>query len=205
MSSIEDTADGLFAVNTKTKLGASFVGAAMAARNFGYANRQLVAAKVVEILRRRFADQVVSDAEQLRHVDHVAFESLGEGIRSRRGLQPLSPHRPVFITGGEHTHAYLCTTGGNGALVDNLCCHGSPVREAAGLPTSIWTDPLFGTDPSQVRRWSAEMMSNTDIQDTRFWSDVLNLESVVSYLRTSDTAQPLARLRPFMNYRETAL
>jgi tRNA-splicing ligase RtcB len=205
IASIEDAADGLFPVDISTAEGKAFLGAAMAARNFGYANRQLVADRVVRILRRRFSAAVVSTGKQLRHVDHVAFEAVGEGIRSRRGLQPLHAERLVFITGGEHTLGYLCSTGPNSPMVDGLCCHGAPVRDVEKITPHISDDPSYGIESNVVLYWAANMASNTSFDYRRFWSDVANLESVMAYLRHADIAHPAARLRPLLNYREKHL
>jgi len=204
-ASIDDAADGLFPVDISTPEGKAFVGAAMAARNFGYANRQLVADRIVRILRRRFGAAVVSEGKQLRHVDHVAFEAAGDGIRSRRGLQPLHEERPVFITGGEHTLGYLCGTGASSSMADELCCHGAPVRDIDDITPRIWDDPAYGIDPNAVLRWAGTMASNTSFGHRRFWSDVASLESVMAYLRHADIAYPVVRLRPLLNYREKHL
>jgi hypothetical protein len=205
VSSVQDTADGLFAVDLRTNEGRAFIGTAMAARNFGYANRQIVADKVTEILRRRLAPHVTADAKQLRHVDHVAFEAVSGGVRSRRGLQPLRADHPVFITGGEYAHGYLADTGANSAIGDDLCCHGSPVRDADAFPVSIWRDGDQGVNPNAVRDWALTMAANTEFETARFWSDVSNLELVMAYLRRADVIRPTAVLRQFMNYREVHL
>jgi len=205
IASIDDAADGLFPVDISTADGKAFVGAAMGARNFGYVNRQLVADRVVRILRQRFSAAVVSDGKQLRHVDHVAFEMVGEGVRSRRGLQPLHKERLVFITGGEHTLGYLCSTGANSSMADDLCCHGAPVRDVEEITPHIWDDPDYGIDPNVILCWAGKMASNTSFNYRRFWSDVANLESVIAYLRHADIAHPAARLRPLLNYREKHL
>ena len=206
ISSLEDVTDGLFAVDLSTSKGQALVGAAMAARNFGYVNRQLVADRVTEILRCRFRQYASAPATQIRHVDHVAFETVGERIRSRRGLQPLHRDRPVFITGGEHTHAYLCASGPNGWVGgDGLCCHGAPVRDTTDLPYHLWTDLGSGIDLGSASGWSRTMVANTALQARRYWSDVSSLETVVAYLWRSGIAHPTVRMRPLMNYRETNL
>jgi tRNA-splicing ligase RtcB len=205
ISTIQDAADGLFAVDITTRDGSAFIGTAMAARNFGYANRQLVADRVVAVIRQQFSKETVTSAVQVRHVDHVAFEAVNGGsIRSRRGLQPLIPGRQVFLTGGEHAHAYMGVPDRNSALADDLCSHGSPLRDEMGFPPSIWDDE-HGIDPTSVRKWAHTMAANTRIRSERFWSDVANIEKVMSYMRRSRMVQPTARLRQVLNYKEENL
>ncbi|MGK5740378.1 RtcB family protein [Micromonospora sp. URMC 103] len=205
ISTERDAADGLFGVDLETERGRALLGAAMAARNFGYANRQLVADRVVAALAEALPACVVAPAVQLRHVDHTAFERTEGGIRSRRGLQPVHADRPLFVTGGEHTHAYLCATGGNPAIGDGVCCHGAPVRDTPTVPPSVWDRPDLDVPPATLRGWVAAMVANTRFDEERFWTDVANLEGVVGQLAALDLAQPAARLRQLMNYRETGL
>ncbi|WP_433615392.1 RtcB family protein [Dactylosporangium sp. CA-139114] len=205
ISTAEDAAEGLFAVDLSSSHGGALLGAAMASRNFGYANRQLVADTVVRVLRSRLKRYAACSAVQLRHVDHVAFESVDGAIRSRRGLQPLHEHRPIFITGGEHTHGYLATTGRRPSAVDGLCCHGTPVRNTEVVPLSAMAGVEPDLSPSSARRWADAMVSNTRFDEGRFWSDSANLEIVMSYLAESEIAHPAARLRQLMNYRELKL
>ncbi|MBX7266891.1 RtcB family protein [Micromonospora sp. Llam7] len=203
ISTPADAAAGLFAVDLDTASGQALLGTAMAARNFGYANRQIVAERVLAALSGTL--RATAAAVQLRHVDHTAFERVDAGIRARRGLQPLHPDRPVFVTGGEHTHAYLCHTGRSGALADDLVCHGAAVRETPGVPPALWDRPDLDVGPAQLRHWATTMHSNTRYDDHRFWTDVTNLEAVIGQLATIDLARPAARLRQLANYRETAL
>ena len=205
ISTAEDAADGLFAVDLSSSRGGALLGAAMASRNFGYANRQLVADTVVRVLRSRLKRYAARDAVQLRHVDHVAFESVNGAVRSRRGLQPLHEQRPIFITGGEHTHGYLATTGQRPSAVDGLCCHGIPVRNTEVVPLSALAGAGSDLSPSSARGWADTMVSNTRFDEGRFWSESANLEIVMSYLAGSEIAHPAARLRQLMNYRELKL
>jgi hypothetical protein len=205
VSTAEDTADGLFAVDMATDDGQALIAAAMAARNFGYANRQLVADRMTEVVHRWFRDNLVAEPHQIRHVDHVAFEAVDGKVRSRRGLQPMHPNRLVFITGGEYAHGYLAAEGGNAAAADHLCCHGSPVRDTNEIPSYIWENSQVAVDPGEASRWATTMAANTDLEARKFWSDLSNLEMVMAYLRRSDIARPVARLRPLMNYREDGL
>lgn len=205
ISTQQDAAAGLFAVDLDTKLGAQVLGVAMASRNFGYVNRQLVADRVLKALTAVLATQVVTPAAQLRHVDHTAFELVSDAIRSRRGLQPLHADRPVFITGDEHTHAYLCHTGGNGAVADGLCCHGIPIRDSISTPPTVWARADLDLAPGRLRDWADTMIANSEFNNSRFWAGSASLEGVIGQLAAADVARPAARLRQLINYREMSL
>ncbi|MEU4555107.1 RNA-splicing ligase RtcB [Micromonospora violae] len=200
-----DAADGLFAVDLDSTRGRALLGTAMAARNFGYANRQIVADRVIQALTAALPTAVVAPAVQLRHVDHTAFEQVDDAIRARRGLQPLHAARPVFITGGEHTHAYLCHSGDDTAVSDGVCCHGAPVRETPAVPPSVWDRPDLDVSPGALRGWVDTMTANTRFDESRFWADLGNIEGVIGQLASLGIARPAARLRQLMNYRELGL
>ncbi|MER7676814.1 RtcB family protein [Streptomyces sp. NPDC096934] len=205
ISSVEDARKGLFTVDLTAPEGRAFLGMAMASRNFGYANRQLVADQLLEGLLSHLQEYAVREPVQLRHVDHVAFEAHHESIRSRRGLQPLHPTRPVFITGGEHTHAYLCDTGSSAEWVDGLCCHGVPTGYMTESSAPVPPRQSFHVEPEERRHWAHSMVSNTAFNKADFASCTSNLETVIRYLDDRSIAHPTAVLRQLMNYRETGL
>lgn len=184
---------GLFPASLHSQLGRLFVGYASAARNFGYNNRLRIAGRALGILLRLLGPGV-EQARLLRHVDHVAFERSDNGIVARRGLQRLAPSKPVFVTGGAHTRAFLCTVGQNpNPSSRGLAPHGAPVGRHTALRPKLSV---------QDRLWASCTVSNRPVELDQVAEDVSRLAGVIDYCTEAAWIQDAFLLRPVLNYRE---
>lgn len=193
-------ARGMFGVPVDTLQGREFLSLAMACRNFGYANREVVADRVLEILLRYWRRSQTSDAREIRHVDHVAIERFGdETLRARRGLQPVSATRRTFIAGGAFSHAYLCNTAAS--IGGGLCPHGAPVLPEYRLAKYVSDTTGWG---ARNRGFGAgdRLLSNVNFDEQSFLADVFNLEEMLSYTEAAHWVMRSALVSPLLNYQD---
>jgi RNA-splicing ligase RtcB len=196
---------GMFGVPLASDHARRFLGAAMAARNFGWINRHAVAQTVVTQLERA-GRPGRSIPRLLRHVDHVAFEQDEHAkVITRRGVQPLHHDSPLtFVTGGEHTHAYLCLAGLEVGSFGARCGHGTPMWRHDEVPSRAF-DLHTPIDIEKARAWTAAMFTNRSVDWAQWTSDISNLELLITYMEEAKMATRAARLKPIMNYHELRL
>jgi hypothetical protein len=198
----ESAASGFFPVSLDSVEGRHFIGLAMACRNFGYANRQIVADRVLEILSRIFPDRQLVAPVELRHVDHVAFEDGSESLLTRRGLQPMRTSRPLFIAGGAFSHAYICDTPVIGDPWGNLAPHGNPV-----LPRSIMGPAVakaMATGHYMDREYGRDLKSNVPFNEGQYLADTFSLEDQMLYMGAIGWSDIIALLSPIVNFQDMA-
>jgi hypothetical protein len=187
--------DGMFAQSAHTDLGRSYLGLTVACRNYGYANRQIVADRVLELLFHHFGGLKTSEAIELQHQDHVAFELFQGAIRARRGIQPLNANEVVFITGGAFTEAYLCQPGAQDPRHGGLCPHGAPVYRSGRAAADL-------NSTSAGRRVFRLPVTNCSFAPEAHRADLENLDALMTHLADSDWVRPAITLEPFLNYRD---
>jgi tRNA-splicing ligase RtcB len=207
---------GLFGLPVSEPLAGEFLSLTAAGIHYGYANRHIVAERVLDVLDRHATPgQRQRPARLVRHVGHGAFETHHGGGRparvvSRRGVQPLRwtgpaagrPGHPLtFLTGGDSTHAYLVTAADGAASTRWRCGHGTPAWPAPGVPRHLFEQPHppeFGLLLRQARA----AVTNTAADPEQWWRAAVNLEAVAAYLETAGIARRVVRLAPLMNYKE---
>jgi tRNA-splicing ligase RtcB len=199
----ESAASGLFPIPLESLEGREFIGLAMACRNFGYANRQIVADRVLQTISRVLSNRQIASAVELRHVDHVAFEGESGAVLARRGLQPIHTRRPSFIAGGAFSHAYICDTPAERAPWGNLSPHGNPV-----LPRSIM-GPVVArvaeSDQYLDRGYGRDLESNIPFDEDQYLADTFSLEDQMRYMTAMGWSRRIALLSPLVNFQDLAL
>lgn len=191
--SAENVANGYFPTSTESPLGRAFLGYAAAARNYGYCNRLLVADRAIRALGAVRMLKPTSSSRLLRHVDHVAFERWGESLVARRGLQRLVACRPVFVTGGANTRAYLCATPPEPHVsAKGLAPHGAAVTTLCSGRTMDVVD----------RTWARASVTNAALDLEKAAEAIASLEDVVAYCTQNGWLSDPLLLRPVLNYRE---
>ena len=198
----EHAASGMFPIPLGSFQGRQFAALAMACRNFGYANREIVAGRVLRILSDVFSGRQIAAAVELRHVDHVAFEGEPDTVLARRGLQPLHPHRPSFIAGGAFSHGYLCETPEARVPWGHLSPHGNPV-----LPKSIMQPEVaraVETGQYQDQGYGRDLASNIDFDEDQYLADTFSLEDLMCYMTAIGWSRRTALLSPLVNFQDSA-
>jgi hypothetical protein len=209
---------GLFGLPVSEPLSAEYLSLTTASILYGYANRHLVADRVLDLLSRHAKlGQQQCPARLIRHVGHGAVEThhshgAGQPTRmvSRRGVQPLRWSGPAtglpgvpltFLTGGDNTHAYLVAVGARAADTGWRCGHGTPAWPAPSVPRHLFEQrhtPDFGL----ILRQAGAAITNTSPDAEQWWTAAVNLELVTAYLETAGIARRVVRLAPLMNYKE---
>jgi hypothetical protein len=204
---------GLFGVPVSDPLAAEFLTLTACAVNYGFANRHIVAERILALLARHAArSQRIADARLIRHVGHCAYHPGTQtggtaAVVTSRGIQPTAwtgdaaglPGQPMtFITGSDLTHAYLVTAGPRASEYGWRCGHGTPQWVTAAPPPHL-DDPAWISPGLMLARAPC---ANTTPDHARIRSDMINLEATIAAMRASGMATPAARLLPLMNYQE---
>jgi RNA-splicing ligase RtcB len=206
---------GLFGVPLSHGLAREFLHLCRLSWNFGYANRHLVAERVLKVLfDNAKRGQGMGVPRLLRHVGHCGF-SVPAGtngdkyVVSQRGIQPLTwsaglaydrPERPLtFITGNHYTQGYLVIDTGEGEEA-HYCGHGTPTWTPVHRPGHLVESPWTALDPALQR--ALAMYANSRIGSQELARDLANIEGSIHSMSVTGMARPVARLLPLLNYRE---
>lgn len=206
---LETIERGLFGLPLSHPLTCEFLGLTACAVNWGQANRQLVADRILGLLAHH-APSASGRARLIRHVGHCSYQLNshpgGTEVATARGIQPLTVHRdgshaaapPTFITGGSHTHAYLAKAGPRAQEHGGACPHGTPQWTPAHTSAEISSSPLTAPDAARMDA----VVSNTSQARDHQRRHLINLETTITALAKLGIAIPVARLAPLVNYRE---
>lgn len=201
---------GLFGLPLSHALSQEYLGLTACAANWGYANRRIVADRLLSLLEDQVTTPGSRQPRLLRHVSHcslrVRLSPVEAEIATARGIQPLTAERakqPVpapatFVTGGSHTHAYLVVPGPRAAEHGSACPHGTPQWEPARVPSNLAASPLI--DPAISR--TGQVAANTSPDAAYQRRHLINIETTITALTELGIAIPVARLKPLINYRE---
>ncbi|WP_370148024.1 RtcB family protein [Streptacidiphilus sp. EB129] len=200
---------GLYGVPATDPVAREFLRVVSCAVMYGYANRHIVADRILRVLDRHAGKAPRPTHPRLvRHVGHGAFEAGADGgIRSRRGVQPSvgadagATPTTTFITGGEYTHAYLMAQGPRAGDAGGRIGHGTPMWQPGSVPTHV-LELERATDLGAVLTAGRQAAGNTPFDAAEFWRDAINLEAVASSLESTGLARRQVRLLPFANYKE---
>lgn len=193
-------AAGLFPIPLDSLYGRQFIALAMACRNLGYVNREIVADRVLQALSNAFPSRQIASAVELRHVDHVAFEHDSGTVLARRGLQPIHTRRPSFIAGGAFSHAYICDTPAERLPWGRLSPHGNPV-----LPTPIMraaADRAVESGQYVDRGYGRDLEASIPFDEDQYRADTFSMEDQMRYMTAMGWSRPVALLRPLTNFQD---